>query len=216
MARATMTSACASTRQWGQELLAIRAGRRYVIDVQDQLAVKFGAHGHLETVEAVGGTLAAVPHLGIGDADDAVRGRALTDLRGALGVLHHVIAQNLAQEPAGGPHFGVVALGERQVQRRLRILDQHLQLPGPGRRIGPVDVGFVVRLQVGGDQPLGRLRQTVALTRHRIAQLLQQLADALAQQRIGVLHGAGALGPRRIRQQRNLVRNEARGPADLD
>ena len=162
-------------RNGGQEVLAIRAGRRYVRDVQNQFTVEFGAHGHFEAVEAMGGALAAVAHLGIRDADDAVRRRALADLRGALGVQHQVIAQNLGQQPTGGPHFGGVDLSERQIQRSIRIRDQRLELRRPGRWVGPGDVGFAVRVQVRGNQALGGIRQTVALTRYRIAQLFMKV-----------------------------------------
>jgi len=44
---------------------------------------------------------------------DAVGGRALSNLRIAVLVLSEVIAQDLGQQPAGGPHLLVVCVLQR-------------------------------------------------------------------------------------------------------
>ena len=118
-----------------------------------------GGHGDLEAVEALGAALVPVAHLGIGDADDAIRRRAFGDLRVALLVRLDVVAHDLDQQPAGRPHIGVVHLLGRQVQGGFGILEQHLELFGPLGGVRPVDLGLAVLFEVGGHQALRLGRQ---------------------------------------------------------
>ena len=151
-----------------------------------------------------------------GDADDALGGRALRDLRITIVALNEVVTLDFGQQPARGPYFGIVRVLKGQVQGGFSILDEHLQLVGPLLGVRPVDIGFAIRIQVGGNQLARRICQAVPLAGQRIAQLLEQLADRLADQGVGVLHGTRTLDPRRIGQQRHLVRDEACRPADFE
>ena len=101
----------------------ITAGGGHIGDVQDHLAVLVGGHADLEAVEQVRTALASVPHLWIGDADDAVRGSPLSYLGLALVVDDQVVTQDLGQEPAQIADLIVVDLFGGQIQDCLCILE---------------------------------------------------------------------------------------------
>ena len=97
------------------------------------------------------GAFATVAHLGFGNADDALGGRALRDLRITIVGLNEVVTQDSGQQPARGPYFDIVRMLKCQVQGGFSILDEQLQLVSPLLGVRPVDIGFAIRIQVGGN-----------------------------------------------------------------
>lgn len=133
--------------------IADRGG--YVGHIQNEFCLRLRGDCHLETIATRRFALAPVAHLGIGDANDAVRRRACTDLGISVLIGNDVIAQDFGQQPAHGTHLGPVAVCEGHVERGFGIRNQHLELLGSLAWVSPINISFAIFIPVCGDQLAG-------------------------------------------------------------
>ena len=121
-----------SAEQVGAVAKTVAASGAHVGDIEDHVTARLTADAHLEAVKPPSAALAPVVHLGIGDTDDAIGRRALTQLRVTLLIVDDVVAEDLGQQPSGGQHLGIITLlVGSQLQDRLSILNQLLELRRP-------------------------------------------------------------------------------------
>jgi len=167
--------------------LAVAGVARPDLDAKHQFAVLVADDVELVAVEAPGGRLAAVAHLGVGVADGAVAGHALADLGAAVVSFFYVVADDLGQQASGFGHRRVVDafhLGQQRPPGGHQLAQVGLALHG----ILPVDVGLGPAERLGGLDHLGA--QAVTGRFHCLA---EEAPDELVgvTQRPGAVHRGG-------------------------